>query len=49
MGTGFQIESHGIRTCEADESVTVILSNADTDGHVIVDAVQFIVPFFFGF
>lgn len=29
-------------TCEADESVTVIVSNADTDGHVIVDAVQLI-------
>ena len=26
----------------ADESVTVTISNADTDGHVIVDAVQFV-------
>jgi FAD-dependent oxidoreductase family protein len=37
---GFQ--SLGIWTCEADESVVVILSNADTDGHVIVDAVQLV-------
>jgi len=29
-------------TCQADDSITVTISNAGTDGHVIVDAVQFI-------
>ncbi len=38
--SGFQ--SLGTWPCEADESVTVVISNADTDGHVIVDAVQLV-------
>ena len=37
---GFQ--SLGIWFCETDESVIVTLSNADTDGHVVVDAVQLV-------
>lgn len=40
LGAGFQTESHGISTSEADVSLAVILSNAD--GYVIADAVQLI-------
>lgn len=35
-------ESLGAWSCEADESVTVTISNAETDGHVIADAIQVI-------
>ncbi len=38
--SGFQ--PVGTIECAADETVTVTISTADTDGHVIVDAIQFV-------
>ena len=35
--------SLGQFSCAADSNLTIVISNADTDGHVIVDAVQ-VVP-----